>query len=89
MLHVWITQPEVAEILDVHPQTVAKMLPPGDLTSHGRSGVRGSLDRDEVLALGVARREAAERRQREREAAPSRRPGQDRAATRRRACEER
>ena len=27
MLHVWITQPEVAEILDVHPQTVAKMVP--------------------------------------------------------------
>jgi hypothetical protein len=61
------TQPEAAEILGVHPQTVAKMVARGDLTSRGQ-GVRGSLDRDEVLALGVARREAAERRQREREA---------------------
>ena len=61
VLPVWITQPQAAEILGVHPQTVAKMVARGDLTSRGQ-GVRGSLDRDEVLALGVARREAAERR---------------------------
>ena len=70
----WITQPEAAEILAVHPQTVAKMVARGDLNSRGQSGVRGSLDRDEVLALAVARREAAKRRQREREAATNRRP---------------
>lgn len=74
MRHVRITRPEAAEILDVHPQTVAKMVARGDLTSHARSRVRGSLDRDEALALAVPRKEAAERRQREREAAPSRRP---------------
>ena len=37
-------------------------------------GVRGSLDRDEVLALRVDRREVAERRQREREARKRRPP---------------
>ena len=50
----WITQPEAAEILGVHPQTVANMVARGDLTSRGQSGVRGSLDRDEVLALAAA-----------------------------------
>ena len=69
----WITQPEAAEILGVHPQTVAKMVARGELTSRGQ-GVRGSLDRDEVLALAVARRGAAERRQRERDAATRHRP---------------
>jgi len=70
---VWITQPEAAEILGVRPQTVARMVARGDLTSRGE-GVWGSLERDEVLALGVARREAAQRRQREREARQRRQP---------------
>ncbi len=61
----WITQPEAAEILGVHPQTVAKMVARGELTSRGQ-GVRGSLDRDEVRALGVARRDAADWREAER-----------------------
>jgi len=68
VLRVWITQPEAAEILAVHPQTVAKMVARGDLTSRGQWDVLGSLDRDDVLRLRDARREAAARRQRDREA---------------------
>ena len=56
----------------MHPQTVAKMVARGDLTSRGPSGVLGSLDRDEVLALSAARREAAEQQQRQRDARESR-----------------
>src|SRR4051794_31456102 len=44
----------------------------GELSSRGQ-GKWGSLDRDEVLAVGVARREAADRVRREREARASRR----------------
>ena len=57
----------MAGILGVHPQTVAKMVARGELTSRGPSGLMGSLDRDEVLAVSVARRGAAERKRRERE----------------------
>ena len=49
---------EAAEILDVHPQTVAKMVARGDLTSRGRAG-RAWLDRDEVLRLRAEREEGA------------------------------
>ena len=51
----------------MHRQTVAKLVARGDLSSRGQ-GVRGSLDRDEVLALRVTRREAVDRREAEREA---------------------
>src|SRR6188472_3841581 len=49
----------------MHRQTVAKLVARGDLSSRGQ-GTWGSLDRDEVVALGVARREAEDRRHRER-----------------------
>ena len=68
----WITQLQAAEILGVHKQTVAKMVARGELSSRGQ-GTWGSLDRDEVLAVGVARREAADRVQRKRSARASRR----------------
>lgn len=69
----WITQPEAAGILGVHPQTVAKMVARGDLTSRGQSGVLGSLDRDEVLALRAARRKSGDWRACERDARARRR----------------
>jgi hypothetical protein len=37
VLPVWITQPEAAEILEVHPQTEAKVVARGDLTSRGQT----------------------------------------------------
>ena len=81
----WITQPEAAEILEVHPQTVAKMVARPDLTSRGQSGVLGSLDRDEVLALSAARCRAGDRQARDREARARRLAGEYSAATRHRA----
>jgi hypothetical protein len=56
VLPVWITQPQAAEILGVHPQTVAKMVARGDLNSRGRTG-RASLARDQVLKLRAEREE--------------------------------
>jgi len=47
--------------------TVAEMVARGDLTSRGPSGVLGSVDRAEVIALHVVRLKA-ERRRRERAA---------------------
>lgn len=73
VLLVWITQPEAATILGVHPETVAKMVACGDLTFADTRGLLCSLDRDEVLALAGARKEGAECRQRDRQAATSRR----------------
>ena len=62
---VGITQPEALEGLEVHPQTVAKMIVREDLTSRGQSGVFGSLDRDEVLAVKGCWPRAEEQQQRE------------------------
>ena len=80
----WITQPQAAEILGVHPQTVAKMVARGDLVSRGQAGVLGSLDRDDVVRLRDARMQAAAQRKRKRLAArrltripTSRRPPDD------------
>jgi hypothetical protein len=52
----WVTQREAAELLGVHPITVAKMVRRGDLTSRDE---RPSLSRDQVFELASARRDAA------------------------------
>jgi excisionase family DNA binding protein len=72
----WITHREAAELLGCHVSLVGKLIARGELTSRGKR--KGCLSRAQVESLAVERRQAAERKRAEREAASARRMRGDR-----------